>query len=342
MGSAVARYFAAAGHSVVVLDNLRRRGAERNLIQLSRAGVEFVHGDVRNNADLDGLSGTFDALIEASAEPSVLAGVGESPRYVLDTNLVGAINCLEFARVRCGGFVFISTSRIYSIRPMVELPLVPTATRFELGAPDSWCAGLSDRGVAEEFPSDSSRSFYGASKLAAELLCQEYAAQSALRVVTNRCGVIAGPGQFGKTDQGVFTLWVARHHFGRPLRYTGFGGQGLQVRDLLHIQDLCELLELQLDSWDRVAGGTYNVGGGRRGSVSLMEFTALCQSATGRYVAIDSVSATSQVDIPWYISDHSKISDVLGWVPTRTPAMIVCDTADWIRSNESELVNLIV
>ena len=76
--------------------------------------------------------GTFDVLIEASAEPSVHAGIADSPRYVLDTNLLGALNCLEFARKRCGGFVFLSTSRVYSIEPLTQLPLVELSTRFEL------------------------------------------------------------------------------------------------------------------------------------------------------------------------------------------------------------------
>lgn len=343
VGSALARHFRRedARNSVVILDNLRRRGSERNTAELLAEGATFVHGDVRNPADLDALEGRFDVLIEASAEPSVRAGIGGSPRYVLDTNLLGAMNCLEFARNRCGGLVFLSSSRVYSIEPLTKLPLVQLPTRLDLQG-DFGIVGVGLQGVSENFACDTQRSYYGASKLAAELLCQEYAAHAGLPVVVNRCGVIAGPGQFGKTDQGVFTLWVARHHFGRPLKYTGFGGKGLQVRDLLHPEDLCELVSRQLASWDQVSSRTFNVGGGRGGSVSLQEFTSLCQQVVGRDVPIAEDPTTSPVDIPWYVSDHAKVTALLGWAPQRGPRKIVEDIAAWVRANEADLSGLIV
>lgn len=344
VGSALAKYFRGSEPSchVVALDNLRRRGSERNVGELAALGVTFVHGDVRNPADLKALDGNFDLLIEASAEPSVLAGVGGSPRYVLDTNLGGAVNCLEFARARCGGLVFLSSSRVYSIEPLVRLPLVANTTRLDMPTSDCPIPGVSFDGIGETFACNTQRSYYGASKLAAEMLCQEYAAHAGLPVVINRCGVIAGPGQFGKSDQGVFTLWVARHHFGRALKYTGFGGNGLQVRDLLHPADLCELINLQMQSLAKFSGGTFNVGGGRAGSVSLQEFTTLCRQSTGREVPIAEDATTTSVDIPWYITNHSKISALSGWAPQRGPVVIVDDIAQWVRANESTLVDLIV
>lgn len=342
VGGALAKFLRRYANYVVVLDNLRRRGSEWNLHSLLAEGVSFVHGDIRNPSDLEGIKGTFDVLIEASAESSVHAGIEDSPRYVLDTNLVGALNCLEFARKRCGGFVFLSTSRVYSIEPLTRLPVVEHGGRFELQ--DNVCnvPGISRHGVSESFPCNTHRSYYGASKLAAELACQEYAAHGGLRIVINRCGVIAGPGQFGKTDQGVFTLWVARHYFGRRLKYTGFGGKGLQVRDLLHPDDLCDLIEQQLKSWELVSGHTFNVGGGAGGSVSLQEFTGLCQEITGKQVIIAEEPATSPVDIPWYVSDHTKATELLRWVPTRHPKQIVNDIVEWIRGNEGALARLLV
>jgi CDP-paratose 2-epimerase len=343
VGSALARYFRRdSSNSVVVFDNLRRRGSEWNLDGLRSAGVTFVHGDIRNAADLETLDGRFDILIEASAEASVYAGIAESPHYVLDTNLVGALNCLEFARKRCGGFVFLSSSRVYSIEPLTQLPLLELSTRFELEDDACNIPGLSFQGISEGFPCDSSRSYYGASKLAAELLCQEYTSQARLPGVINRCGVIAGPGQFGKTDQGVFTLWVARHHFVRPLKYTGFGGKGLQVRDLLHPEDLCDLVKRQLQSWPLVSGRTFNVGGGRSGSVSLLEFTTLCQEITGRKVTISEEPTTNPVDIPWYVTDHGQVTTLLNWTPLRSPKQIVNDITQWIRVNEASLAHILV
>jgi CDP-paratose 2-epimerase len=342
VGSALARHFhrCTAPASVTVFDSLRRRGSEGNARALMSEGVRFVHGDVRSPFDLEDLEGSYDVLIEASAEPSVHAGLSGSPRYVLDTNVVGAMNCLEFARRRCGGVVFLSTSRVYSIEPLVGLPLKATESRYELQVSADLGRGLSPAGIREDFPCDSPRSFYGASKLAAELICQEYGAHGGLPVVVDRCGVIAGPGQFGRVDQGVFTLWVAHHHFGLPLRYTGFGGRGFQVRDLLHPADLCELVEKQLESWAKVAGRVFNVGGGVMGSVSLREFTGICQEVVGREVPIAEEPETTAVDVPWYVSDHSRVSGLLNWEPRRGPKRIVEDIAAWIRANEQALRGL--
>ena len=344
VGGSLARYFlcGSTGNSVVLFDNLRRRGSEWNLAGLLAEGAQFVHGDVRNQADLEALEGKFDVLIEASAEASVHAGIADSPRYVLDTNLIGALNCLEFARERCGGVVFLSSSRVYPVARLRELPLVETPTRLDFQERSLEVAGASFSGVAEHFACDGPRSYYGASKLAAELLCQEYFAHAGLPVVINRCGVIAGPGQFGKTDQGVFTLWIARHYFGRPLIYTGFGGKGLQVRDLLHPDDLSELVNRQLASWDKVAGRTFNIGGGRNGAVSLREFTNICQEVTGCEVPVSEDTATSPVDVPWYITDHTSVTNLLGWAPSRNPRQIAVDVKEWLRVNEQALSRVIV
>ncbi|HEY0371137.1 MAG TPA: NAD-dependent epimerase/dehydratase family protein [Thermoanaerobaculia bacterium] len=343
VGGSLARSFLREGHEVVLFDNLRRRGSELNLAALTAEGARFAHGDVRSPADLDALDGAFDVLIEASAEPSVHAGMSGSPRYVLDTNLGGALNCLEFARVRCGGLVFLSSSRVYAIEALRSLPLEELPTRLDFaGGASPRPAGASPEGIAESFGFDGPRSYYGASKLAAELLCQEYGAHGGLRVVVNRCGVIAGPGQFGRSDQGVFTLWVARHFFGRPLKYTGFGGKGLQVRDLLHPDDLTDLIRMQLAAWSSVAGQTFNVGGGRAGSVSMQELTAICREVVGREVPVEPDPATAAVDVPWYITDHSKVSKLLGWAPARNPRRIVEDVAAWIAPNAKALEDLIV
>jgi len=325
-----------ADAEIVAFDNLQRRGSELNVSRLREHGVAFVHGDIRQPADLEQLDGDFDVMIEASAEPSVHAGMDGSPRRVLDINLGGTINCLEFCRQRVRDLIFLSTSRVYAIGALRSLSLREAPTRFELDATQPF-DGASSLGIDERFPTDGPRSFYGASKLASELLIQEYAASTSLRSVINRCGVIAGPGQFGKVDQGVFTLWVASHHFGRPLRYTGFGGTGKQVRDLLHPDDLCDLLHLQLARMADCSGQTYNVGGGLAVSTSLLELTAVCREVTGRRIEIEQVDETAKVDIPLYISDSRKAQSALGWVPTRDVATIVGDIHRWIAGNESAL-----
>jgi CDP-paratose 2-epimerase len=316
VGSNLALAFRDRGAAVTALDNLHRRGSELNLPRFRERGIEFVHGDIRQPGDLEALDGRFDVFVEAAAEPSVHAG----PEAVLSTNLTGTLHCLEFARKRAGVFVFLSTSRVYSIEPLRALPLEETETRFTGPAID------------EAFPTHQPRSFYGASKLASELIIQEYVASFGMRAVIDRCGVIAGAGQFGKVDQGVFTYWMAAHHFGLPLTYTGFRGK--QVRDLLHPTDLFALIEKQVDRPD---GQTYNVGGGAPGSVSLRELTALCREITGNAIEVAEDAATSPVDVPHYVTDHARVSAAFDWEPHCTPREIMNDIHTWIRENEDDL-----
>jgi len=322
--------------NVVAFDNLRRRGSELNLDTFRKLGIDFVHGDIRNLPDLEDLNGHYDLLIEASAEPSVLAGINSAPSYLLQTNLAGTLNCLEFARRRAPAMVFLSTSRVYSIAPLRQLNFDETATRFELSKTQE-LSGIGPEGVSEDFPRHLPRSLYGASKLASEMVVQEYAATYGMKAVINRCGVIAGPGQFGKVDQGVFTMWVANHYFKQKLGYTGFGGTGKQVRDLLHPADLYSIVKKQWERMDSFDGEIFNVGGGNSVSVSLKELTAICQDITGNSVSLASKPESNAVDIPWYISDCTKARKALDWKAERSVLTIVRDIFEWIRTNEDRL-----
>lgn len=324
---------------VIAFDNLHRRGSELNLRRLGEAGVEFVHGDARVSDDLVSTK-PIDAIIECSAEPSALAGVGGSPAYVVSSNLVGAYNCLELARRHDAYFLFLSTSRVYPVGRLRALALAETDTRLEL-APEQPFAGASSNGIAEQFPLDGARTLYGATKLAAELLIEEYRSAYGLRAVIDRCGVIAGPWQLGNVDQGVFTYWMLAHHFRRPLQYIGFGGLGKQVRDLLHVEDLLELLEEQLRDqldWD---GAVVNVGGGRACSLSLRETTALCSEISGNRIEVGSVAETRAGDVPVYISDCAALAARSQWRPRRTPADVLSDIQAWISANETDLEHVL-
>lgn len=320
---------------VTALDNLKRRGSAFNLSRLQAAGVEFIHGDVRTASDFADLP-DFDLLIDAAAEPSVHAGMSASPRYVLEANLVGTINALEAARQRSAAFLFLSTSRVYSIEALNRLPFHEQASRFAWNVP-AGVSGVSERGIAEDFSVAGPRSYYGTSKYASEQLVGEYAAYAGMPAIINRCGVLAGPWQMGKTDQGVVSLWVANHLWQKPLTYIGFAGQGKQVRDLLHIDDLFELLVRQLECVQDWHGEVYNVGGGQAGAVSLRELTQLCREATGHSIEFGSTPATSPVDVRLFITDAQRACDRFGWSPQRSPATIVADIAHWLRSHEVDV-----
>jgi CDP-paratose 2-epimerase len=316
-------------------DNLKRRGSELNLPRLREAGVTFIHGDVRELGDLTAVP-RIDALVEGSAEPSVLAGYGVAADYVVRTNLLGAYHCLELAHRDNAIFLFLSTSRVYPVEALNRLELTEDETRFEL-APDQEQPGVSEDGISEAFPLDGARSLYGTTKLSGEFLAAEYADAFGLRTVIDRCGVIAGPWQMGKVDQGVFTHWVLSHHFGRPLQYIGYGGEGKQVRDLLSVTDLVELMDDQLRRPEVWTGFNGNVGGGRGCSLSLLETTELCRELTGSDVPIEGTNEARPGDVPLYISDCARLFDRTDWRPSRTPREILADIHAWVEENEPEL-----
>jgi CDP-paratose 2-epimerase len=320
---------------IVAFDNLYRRGSELNLPRLEEAGVEFVKGDVREPGDLKAVS-ELTALIECSAEPSVMSGVDGDTGYLVHTNLTGAYNCLELAR-RDGAFVvFLSTSRVYPVAPQVELNLEEAETRFEISA-EQKVRGVSPAGISEDFPLEGARTLYGATKLAAEMLIEEYREGLGVPAVIDRCGVIAGPWQMGKVDQGVFTHWMLSHLFRNPLKYIGFGGHGKQVRDLLHVEDLVDLVERQLldpGAWD---GRTVNVGGGRECSLSLRETTEICRRLTGNEVPIDPVEETRQGDVPIYLSDCTRLYGLDEWRPRRSAEQVLADIHEWIAADPERI-----
>lgn len=319
---------------IIALDNLMRRGSELNLPRLKKGGVKFVHGDIRNKEDLN--LPKIGLLIECSAEPSVMAGVTSSPEYVINTNLMGAINCFELARRNKADVVFLSTSRVYPIEQIEKLRFIEGKTRFIL-AIKQFIKGISGDGISEEFPLEGTRTFYGATKLAAELILQEYVKHYQIRTIINRGGVFAGPWQMGKVDQGIVVLWMAKHFFKHPLSYIGYGGRGKQVRDMLHIDDLFQLLEIQLEDISKYNGQVYNVGGGKENSFSLLELTKVCREITGNRIKIGSVKETRPGDVKFYISDCRKIKKQSGWRPKRDIPQILQDTYEWIKENQQSL-----
>ncbi len=324
-----------ADSRVIALDNLKRRGSELNIPRLKDNGIEFIHGDIRNKEDLEP-AGDVDMMIECSAEPSVLAGFNSSPDYLINTNLMGTVNCLEYARRKDAGFIFLSSSRVYPVKAINGLNYVEMPTRFEL-ADDQPVKGASREGFTEELPLEGARTLYGATKLCSELVLKEYVDMYGLKGVVNRCGVLTGPWQMGKVDQGVIVLWVAMHHYKKSLSYIGYGGTGKQVRDILHVHDLYRLLDIEITDIDRHSGETYNVGGGRQTSVSLQELTALCRRHTGNVIPVGGVPEDRIGDIRIYITNNDKVTQRTGWRPEISVDRIIEEISAWIGENSDRL-----
>jgi CDP-paratose 2-epimerase len=326
-------------YEVIAFDNLKRRGSELNLKRFAEVGVKFIHGDIRNPEDLASV-GPITHLIDACAEPSVLAGINSDPSYLINTNLLGTIHCLNYAVKHNANFLFLSTSRVYPIEPITNIAFTEAETRFEVNAVQS-IGGISPKGISEKFTLEGFRSLYGSTKLASELLIEEYRAFSGLKTVINRCGVLTGPWQFGKVDQGFMVLWIANHFYNKKLGYFGFGGTGKQVRDILHVKDLFRLVDIQLHDIEKYSGGIYNVGGGREVSVSLAELTKISEKITGNKIQIDSVKEDRVADIRIYLSDSEKIEALSGWKPEYSSEKICEEIFFWLKENEALLKPLL-
>ena len=327
-GSHLARYLLESHEhiSVMGIDNLARSGSETNRVSLKRLGVQLFHGDIRMASDLESLP-LADWAIDAAAQPSVLAGRDgkTSTRQLLEHNLLGTINLLEYCRTSRAGFILLSTSRVYSIPALTQLPLQLESSAFTLDQDQPRPAGVSRAGVGEGFSTEPPVSLYGATKLASERLAQEYAAGFQVPVWINRCGVLAGSGQFGTAEQGIFSYWLHAHSTRRDLKYLGFGGQGFQVRDALHPRDLARIADFQLRSGG--PGQLLNVSGGRANSMSLAQLTAWCDQRFGRHQPIADGSERPY-DVPWLILDSSKALTVAAWRPQISLLEILEEIAD--------------
>ena len=341
VGSTLVRGLRAARPDIAItgLDNFVREGSRGNVEPLERLGVRVVEGDIRDPAALDALPAA-DWVLDCAAEPSVLAGVSGSVSSfdVFDHNLVGTLRMLEFCKRHGAGFILMSTSRVYSIAPLAALPVevVDAAYRPREFRPE---IGLTAAGIDERFPTAPPASLYGISKRCSELVALEYAEAFGFPVWINRCGVLAGAGQFGKADQGIFTFWIRSWQAGRPLSYIGFDGKGSQVRDCLHPRDLLPVILRQLDGGSPAAADDgldpriCNFAGGGANAMSLAQLSRWCAERLGpREVA--SVAQPRPFDLPWVVLDSGRAGRLWAWQPTTSLDAILTEIL-WQDSHPS-------
>lgn len=333
VGSSLASWFREHQRSVSVhgMDNFIRPGSETNRLKLKALGVSVRHGDVRNASDFETLP-DVDWVFDAAANPSVLAGVdgNTSTRQLVEHNLLGTVNILEYCRRIHAGFVLLSTSRVYSIPTLVGLPLVERDGAFCLDETRALPEGVSPQGITVDCPTTAPISLYGATKLASETLAIEYGSAFSLPIWINRCGVIAGAGQFGTAEQGIFSYWIHAFVAKRPLRYCGFGGKGLQVRDALHPSDIADLIWRQINYTGSDMRRIFNAGGGSDNAMSLAQLTQWCTTQFGAHT-VTSDPSQRQFDVPWYVTDNHQATDVLGWRPQQDLESILMEISELAR-----------
>jgi CDP-paratose 2-epimerase len=352
VGSELAVGLRQAGHEVCGCDSFIRPGSRLNQARLEKLGVDFWQGDVRFEHDLERAKG-IDWVIDAAANPSVLAGIDgkTSSRELLEHNLWGTVNLLEVCKREEAGLVLLSTSRVYSIEALCGLPVKEKDGAFVL---EDSGTDYTRAGITENFSTSAPISLYGASKLASEQIALEYGSAFGFPVWVNRCGVMAGAGQFGKADQGIFSFWI--HSWAREaqLKYIGFGGTGHQVRDCLHPQDLLELVLKQMreaktqtlrnrqtgvdrrlkigDFKGAEARRIFNVSGGIASAMSLKQLSVWCAKEFGpREVAAD--LTPRPFDLPWVVLDSSDTEEAWDWKPLKSVQTICSEIAQHAREN---------
>jgi len=303
------------GLAIWGIDNLQRPGSETNRGRLRSLGVRVVHGDIRAASDFESLP-PADWVIDAAANPSVLAGVqgNGSSRQLFEHNLASLVNVLEYAKTHRAGMVLLSSSRVYSIAALAALPLRVSGDAFQLDTAAPLPPGVSARGIGAGFSTAPPVSLYGSTKLASEILALEYGEAFGFPVWIDRCGVLAGAGQFGTPDQGIFSYWINAHLRRRPLRYIGFDGTGKQVRDAFHPRDLAALLDAQIETSRAGGRRLYVAGGGPANAMSLAELTRWCDARFGSH-APESDARPRPYDVPWVIMDSGDAVDDFGWSP---------------------------
>jgi CDP-paratose 2-epimerase len=315
------------GLEIFGLDNLSRPGSEQNRGILKQANVRFLHGDIRNPSDLESLP-RVDWVIDAAANPSVLAGITRetSSRQLIEHNLIGTIHLLEFCKRHGSGMIMLSTSRVYSSARLSALPMDVKDCAFVPSFADVSEPALSKNGVAENFSTQAPLSLYGCAKLASEFLILEYGLAFGFSTHINRCGVLAGAGQFGKPDQGIFSFWIHSYRHRRPLKFIGFGGTGHQVRDCLHPRDLASLVGKQMNHPEK-GGKVLNISGGPASSISLARLSEWCATRFGRHEIGHDLSARPY-DVPWLVLDSAQAAAEWDWRPSTSLEKILSETAD--------------
>ena len=319
--------------SISGIDNLMRPGSEINRGRLRDLGVTLIHGDLRAASDFENLPAA-DWVIDAAANPSVLAGVqqGFSSRQLFENNLAGLVNVLEYCKLCRAGLILLSTSRVYSISALCSLPFKEDEKAFCLDDSKPLPQGATPRGIRTNFSTEPPISLYGSTKLASETVALEYGFAFNFPVWINRCGVLAGPGQFGTPEQGIFSYWINAHLRRRPLRYIGFGGTGKQVRDALHPRDLADLLGRQIRTERHSGQRRYTAGGGSSNSMSLAELTEWCDGRFGTHLPVADHRPRTY-DIPWLVMDSDETESDFGWQPEVGIENILAEIASHAEQN---------
>lgn len=311
------------GHHVVVMDDLSRRGTDKNLEWLQSQGpVVFERVDIRERKALEERMNEHrdaGAVVHLAAQVAVTTSVVD-PRTDFEINALGTFNVLEAVRRSCpeAAVLYASTNKVYGSLPHAEVK--------EVGGRYAFARHM--HGVSEDEPLDF-HSPYGCSKGAADQYVLDYARIYGLRTVSLRQSCIYGRRQFGIEDQGWVAWFVIATVLGKPISIYG---DGKQVRDVLFVDDLVELYDACIANIDRVKGNAYNVGGGPKNQLSLLELLDDLRRRTGKKLEVTH-AAVRPGDQPVFVADVRKAERDLGWSPKTTADRGVAELFAWVNAN---------
>ncbi len=323
VGTNLALFLYSKNYKIDCLDNLSRKGSKYNLKLLRDKKIRNYNFDIYNYKKIQKLP-KYDLIIDCCAEAAVEISKKDIDG-VINTNFFGTLNILKKAKKDKSKIIFLSSSRVYPIKDInniIKKKIISSKIEIK-------------KTFGENDNLQGPKTLYGLSKLSSEMLIEEFAYAFGLKFIINRCGVISGPLQFGKQDQGFVSLWIWSHLKKKKMKYIGYGGLGNQIRDVLHIRDLCELINLQIRKINKINNKIFTVGGSKKSYTSLRQLTYICEKITNNKIKFKKVSKTSIYDIPYFITNNNLVTKTYGWKPKRSILKVVSDTFLWLKNNES-------
>lgn len=322
IGVNAALSFAKEGWGVTVLDNLSRRGADLNLAWLrGQTSIDFIKVDVRDEKSVDAaFSGQrFDSILHLAAQVAVTTSVVD-PREDFEINAIGTFNVLESMRAHQPEalLIYASTNKVYG--KMEDIGVTERNNRYEYTDLPS--------GASENRPLDF-HSPYGCSKGAADQYVLDYARIYGLRTTAFRQSCIYGPRQFGIEDQGWVAWFTIASLQGKPITIYG---DGKQIRDVLYVEDLVGAYKAAIERPEAAKGSAFNIGGGPRNTLSLLELVAMLEAQLGKKIPLR-FDSWRPGDQPVFVCDLDKARRVLGWEPATSAAEGVMRLIAWVKAN---------
>ncbi len=325
VGTNISLYLNSKGFKIQSLDNLSRKGSKYNLKLLEKNNIKNYKIDIYDYKKIKKLP-KYDLIIDCCAEAAVEVSRKDIDK-VINTNFIGTLNILKKIQKDNSKIIFLSTSRVFPISETNKvLKSKKIISKLQIKK------FFSEKDIIE-----GPKTIYGLTKLSSEMLIEEFSYAFNLKYIINRCGVISGPLQFGKQDQGFLSLWVWKHINKDKMKYIGYGGNGHQLRDVLHIDDLCELIFIQIKKFNKIYNKLFTVGGSKRSYTSLVELTKICEKITKNKIKFSKISKTSIYDIPYYVTNNNLVTKTYNWKPKKNINKIVKDVFDWLTKNKKTL-----